>query len=306
MSTLISQKASPRVLASALRVAVAGLVVLGAVAHVEPAEAKKRSKESVVIPLPPSGSPQTGPLQTPAQNARVRFSPGTIPTQRGIIVLPLKTGPNWKANPIFTRALVARAEGTLRRALGETSRYAVFETGRFDPVLQRGVADESYTQEDFEAFIAEPTLERARPIAAKVGFGRQPKLAFSEGTLIADFTLDEIQVANGDIRIGVIGRFYDPQYVEPVLTYNVLGAAQPKTLRSGVVPTPLIGSLRTGTAVDNALASATTAFVRIAQESIKTPVALTNPLAEAPKFTSIDGATTEETAAETTEETPAE
>jgi hypothetical protein len=276
-------------------------------ASATPAEAKKsKPKDETKIVLPPSGSPQTGPLQGPAQSPRVRLAPQSIPTRRGVIVMPLRTSENWKANPIFTRAMMARAEGTLRRALTETSRYSVFETNRFDPTMQRALADESYTQEDFEAYIAEPTLDRARSIASKIGFGRQPKMAFSEGTLIAEFILDEIQVVNGDTRIGVLGRFYDPQFVEPILSYNVLGAAQPTTLRSGIVPTPLIGSLRIGTnAVDNAVASATTAFVRIAQESIKTPAALTNPLATAPQFT-IVGAEGATEATETTEETPAE
>ena len=232
--------------------------------------------------------------------------------RRALLVLPLKTSATWQANSIFTQALLPRTQDALERALEGTGRYSVIEVNRFDAVLQRGVRDSSYTEEEMTALLEQPGVDAARALVSKMTFNRLPKLQFSQAPLIAEFILNQLTVA-GTTRVEVIGRLYDPAYVEPVKSFTVIGAPQPWSGASGAArkTSTVPVSMRP---LDLAAASAATAFVRIASEMLKIAPQFDAPLLASPQaLTPFGGAaavegetTTTETTETTTESTTTE
>jgi hypothetical protein len=84
--------------------------------------------------------------------------------------------------------------------------------------------------------------------------------------------MDRIEVTEaGATTVEVIGRFYDPLMVEPVMSFTVIGAPQ-------AAATDQTAALSATTATALATNSATTAFIRIANESIKPAPQLEAPL----------------------------
>jgi hypothetical protein len=103
------------------------------------------------------------------------------------VVLPLQTSLNWVANRIFTQAILPETQRRLERALSNTGRYSVAATNRFNAILQRGLIDNAYTQDELTTLLTQPTVENARPVVSKLQFSLPPKLRFADPPLIAEF-----------------------------------------------------------------------------------------------------------------------
>ncbi|HEX8235896.1 MAG TPA: hypothetical protein VF600_08065 [Abditibacteriaceae bacterium] len=211
--------------------------------------------------------------------------------RRVLVLLPLRTSQNWTANRIFTQAILPNTQRMLERALTNTGRYSVVATNRFNAVLQRGVNDNAYTQDDLTSLLTQPTVDNARPVVSKLQFSLPPKLRFADPPLIAEFIMERLAVNTaGATTVEIIGRFYDPLMVEPVMSFTVVGAPQTAAAEQDAD--------QTSTATALATTSATTAFVRIANESIKPVPQLEAPLMANPTALTPVGAAGTETPAE--------
>jgi hypothetical protein len=209
-----------------------------------------------------------------------------------LVVLPLQTSQNWVANRIFTQTILPGTQRMLERALSNTGRYSVVGTNRFNAVLQRGVNDNAYTQDELTTLLTQPTVENARPVVSKLVFSLPPKLRFADPPLIAEFIMDRLVVnAAGATTVEIIGRFYDPLMVEPVMSFTVIGAPQSAAAGSDT-------DMAATTATALATTSAATAFVRIANESLKPAPQLVAPLMANPTPLTPVGAAGTETPAE--------
>lgn len=136
---------------------------------------------------------------------------GYIPVngKRVVLILPIQTSENWTANPTFTANLKQRASTALRDAMLNTGQFSLIEVSRFNPVLQRGVADEKYSQEDLDGLVADPTPDNARNILSKINFDRVPKLPFTQAPLIAQIILDTYPSKPGSQTVQVTGTLYE-------------------------------------------------------------------------------------------------
>lgn len=136
---------------------------------------------------------------------------GYIPVngKRVVLILPIQTSADWTANPTFTANLKQRASTVLRDAMLNTGQFSLIEVSRFNPVLQRGVIDEQYSQEDLDGFVADPTPDNARNILSKINFDRAPKLPFTQAPLIAQVTLDTYPTKPGSQTVQVTGTLYE-------------------------------------------------------------------------------------------------
>jgi hypothetical protein len=194
----------------------------------------------------------------------------------------------------------------LERALSNTGRYSVVAANRFNAVLQRGVIDNAYTQDELTTMLTQPTVESARPVVSKLQFSLPPKLRFADPPLIAEFTMDRLEANQaGATTVEIIGRFYDPLMVEPVMSFTVIGA--PQSTDTGVATVGLDTNKTAAMAL--AINSATTAFVRIANESIKPAPQLeaplmANPTALTPVGAAAEGSEGDDAAPATDEATP--
>ena len=145
------------------------------------------------------------PIMTPQMMA------GYIPVngKRVVLILPIQTSDTWTANPTFTANLKQRASTELRDALLNTGQFSLIEVNRFNPVLQRGIIDEQYTQEDLDGLIEDPTPDNARNLLSKINFDRVPKMPFTQAPLIAQITLDTYPTKPGSQTVQVTGTLYE-------------------------------------------------------------------------------------------------
>jgi len=108
------------------------------------------------------------------------------PGQRVVMLLPLKLGEGWNADPALDDAILGQAEYQLRMALLATRKFSVIQPYRFSPILQRAVQDRRITQPELDSLVENPSVETATVVLEKLGFDRKP--------MIADFTLEEVRV----------------------------------------------------------------------------------------------------------------
>lgn len=170
--------------------------------------------------------------------------------RRVLLLLPLRLGAGWSANPVFTRGLLPRAAQALKDSLRGTGKFSIVEVHRHNPVLLRGVTDGMFTQEELDTLLREPTVENARLILSKLTFDQPPKLGFLDPPQIAEFVLERFPAGRGPGQpaVQVIGRLYNPGTPEAANTSTIVTALQGADLRPS----------------DLTLASTALAFVRIA------------------------------------------
>jgi len=116
--------------------------------------------------------------------------------QRVLLVLPAQLGEGWNADPRLGQSILPDADQTLRNALRGNPEYSLVTVHRFSPVLMRAVADRLITQDQFNTLVTAPTLENARTVLAQLPFAQTP--------LIASFVLEQINLAGGKLRPGIM------------------------------------------------------------------------------------------------------
>lgn len=186
-------------------------------------------------------TPQTPPLVLP-HGKRVLF------------VLPLQLGTGWNANSVFTREFVPQATRALKNAFRATGRYSLVEAVRSDPIVQRGLADELFTVEEYEALLKEPTIENANAIVSKMTFDQTPKLRFSDTPQVMQIVMDRFPAQTGRPSVQIVARLYDIGLTVPTRTLTVIAGIQNV---NGLAPPQLT------------LASTTAGFNRLALEFAK-------------------------------------
>jgi hypothetical protein len=116
--------------------------------------------------------------------------------QRALLVLPAHLGEGWNADPKLGQSILSDADQTLVGALRGNPEYSLVMVHRFSPVLMRALADRLITQDQFNTLITAPTVDNARTVLAQ--------LPFAETPLIATFVIEQINLAGGKLRPGIM------------------------------------------------------------------------------------------------------
>lgn len=140
--------------------------------------------------------------------------------QRVLMLLPLQLGEAFNVDRAFGTALLPEAEQSLQTMLQQTGKFSVMEPHRFNPVLQRALAEKAITNPELTALVNTPTLENARVVLAKISFDRP--------AMIAQFVVEEVRLGgtakNTSVQAQVSGRLYEmgnPQALKTtVITSN--------------------------------------------------------------------------------------
>jgi hypothetical protein len=117
-------------------------------------------------------------------------------SQRVLLVLPAQLGEGWNADPRLGQSILSDADQTLVGVLRGNPEYSLVTVHRFSPVLMRAVADRLITQDQFNTLVTAPTVENARTVLAQLPFAQTP--------LIATFVLEQINLAGGKLRPGIM------------------------------------------------------------------------------------------------------
>ncbi|MDQ3814002.1 MAG: hypothetical protein M3347_08625, partial [Armatimonadota bacterium] len=107
------------------------------------------------------------------------------PGYRVVMLLPLRVGEGWNADPAYNNLILAQAENRLRTAMTATKKFSVIQPYRFSPLFQRAVIEKRLTQDQVNQLVENPTVENAAGVLEKLGFDYPP--------LIADFRLEEVR-----------------------------------------------------------------------------------------------------------------
>ncbi len=194
------------------------------------------------------------PILVPAETAEARPArnrvvaapvPQAWPGKRVLLVLPLRTGENWKANPEFTQAFLPQAQTALREALGRTNKFSLLEVRRFNAVLTRAVQDGAATNDDLNSLLSQPTVPAASVFLAKTSFNRAPLQSFSVPATIGSFVLESVEQTSAGLRLKVTGRMYEPGSLTAMralsATVTVPTAATEATLRTPSLTAATVG-----------------------------------------------------------------
>lgn len=212
----------------------------------------------IVLPLTLS-APRAAQAQRSTNNStngmNNSFSgPVVLPHGRSVLFLmPLQLGAGWNANSVFTREFLPRASTALKSALRSAGRFSIVDVLRSDPIIQRGLADELFSEEDYQTLLKEPTIENANAVVSKITVDQIPKLGFSGPPQIVQFVLDRFPAQTGRPSVQIVARLYDIGLNTPTRTLTVLASTQ----MPGMTPQQLT------------LSSTTAGFNRIAQEFAK-------------------------------------
>lgn len=206
--------------------------------------------------------------------ARSKKTAPTLPTpvvlphgKRVLFLLPVQLGTGWNGNTVFTREFLPKASRALKDALRATGRYSLVEATRYDPIIQRGLADEAFTADEYEALLKEPTIENANAIVSKMTFDRLPKLGFSDAPQVMQVVLDRFPAQTGRPSVQLVAKLYDSGLTVPTRTLTVIAGLQNK---NGLTPPQLT------------LASTTAGLNRIAEEFAKGPAEAEFPFLPSP------------------------
>lgn len=196
-------------------------------------------------------------VPTPQSMSRAMSQPLT--TRRVMMVLPLRTGENWKAAPDFTQSFVRQTDLALRRALANTGRFTTLEVRRFNPVLMRAVQDGVATSDDLDTLLSTPTTPNASLFLSKITFNKAPLHVFTEPAVIGSFVLESMAVTDRSVSVKVTGRMYS--------------ADGQTALRSLSATTSVPLAAASGDILASASTAAMTAIDRVIAELLRTPTA---------------------------------
>ena len=228
--------------------------------------------------------PAVQPMPTSQAMAQAMSQP--MRSRRAAMVLPLRTGENWKAAPEFTQPFLRQMDVALRRALSNTGRFTTLEVRRFNPVLMRAVQDGVATSDELDTLLTQPTTPNASLFLSKITFNKAPLHSFSEPAVIHSFVLENMAMTDNSLSVKVTGRMYSSD-----------GQTALRSL-SATSTVPL------GTAGVDVLASAsmagTSAIDRIIAEFLRTPTESEMILGEATPAATTTTTTTVETVQTTT------
>jgi hypothetical protein len=200
-----------------------------------------------------SSSVETVP--TPQSMSRAMSQP--LRNRRVMMVLPLRTGENWKAAPDFTQSFVRQTDLALRRALANTGRFTTLEVRRFNPVLMRAVQDGVATSDELDTLLSTPTTPNASLFLSKITFNKAPLHVFTESAVIGSFVLESMAVTNKSVSVKVTGRIYSADGQTP--------------LRSLSATTTVPLAAASGDILASASTAAMTAIDRVIAELLRTP-----------------------------------
>ncbi len=205
-------------------------------------QARPRAVATVVTPKP---MPLSQAMLQPMRDRRI------------LMMLPVRTGDNWKATPEFTTAFLRQSNVTVRKALAGTGRYAILEVRRFNPVLMRAVQDGVATSDDLNNLLNQPTTPNASVFLSKLTFNKAPQQSFVEPALISSFVLENMTAESNSLSVKLTGRLYssDGQTV----------------LRSLSATTTVPFAMAGGDMADAAASSLTTSVNRIVSEFMRVP-----------------------------------
>lgn len=232
---------------------------------------------------------QTAGSQAATKTKSVALAPvnQAWPGKRVALVLPLRTGTAWSANPEFTQMFLPQAQAALREALSRTGKFSVLEVRRFNPVLMRAVQDGATTTDDLNTLLNQPTVPNASVFLTKTSFNRAPLQSFATSATIGSFVLESVEQNEIGLRLKVTGRMYDP------------GSTTSSRALSATVTVPY--NFASGSARTPGVLAANVGFDRVLQEFTRYPTERELPVVPAPTAT---GA--EVVAAPATSSTPAE
>ncbi len=206
--------------------------------------------------------------------------------KRVLFLLPLQLGVGWNANSVFTREFVPKASRAMKDAFRATGRYSLVEANRSDPIVQRGLIDDMFSAEEYEALLTTPTIESANAIVSKLTFDQTPKLGFSDQPQIVQIVMDRFPAQTGKPSVQIVARLYDFGLTTPTRTLTVIAGLQNV---NGLAPAALT------------LASTTAGFKRLAQELAKPQAEAELPFLPSPVLPAAPAAAAEGTTGSTTE-----
>lgn len=128
--------------------------------------------------------------------------------RRVMMLLPIRTGDNWKSTPEFTSSFLRESAATLRRAVGDTNRFSLLEVRRFNPILMRAVQDGVASSDDLATLLAQPSTPNASTFLSKINFDKAPLQATTETAVIGSFVLESMTLADNVAKVKVTGRMY--------------------------------------------------------------------------------------------------
>jgi len=204
-----------------------------------------RSTMSSSVEIVPTPQSMSQAMSQPLRNRRV------------MMVLPLRTGENWKAAPDFTQSFVRQTDLALRRALANTGRFTTLEVRRFNPVLMRAVQDGVATSDDLDTLLSTPTTPNASLFLSKITFDKAPLHVFTEPAVIGSFVLESMAVTDRSVSVKVTGRMYS--------------ADGQTALRSLSATTTVPLAVASGDILASASTAAMTAIDRVVTELLRTP-----------------------------------
>ena len=199
------------------------------------------------------------------------------PGKRVALVLPLRTGTAWNANPEFTQMFLPQAQAALREALSRSGKFSVLDVRRFNPVLMRAVQDGAASTDDLNTLLDRPTVPNAGVFLSKTSFNRAPLQSFSTPAIIGSFVLESVEQNDVGLRLKVTGRMYDP------------GATTAMRALSATVTVP--HNFASGSARMPSLIAANVGFDRVLQEFTRYPTERELPIVPAPSAVIVAPAT---------------
>lgn len=199
------------------------------------------------------------------------------PGKRVALVLPLRTGTAWNANPEFTQMFLPQAQSALREALSRTGKFSVLEVRRFNPVLMRAVQDGAATTDDLNTLLNQPTVPNAGVFLSKTSFNRAPLQSFATSATIGSFVMESVEQNENGLRLKVTGRMYDP------------GSITSSRALSATVTVPY--NFASGSARAPGIIAANVGFDRVLQEFTRYPTERELPIVSAPTAMAVAPAT---------------
>ncbi|HVF85525.1 MAG TPA: hypothetical protein VM821_06065, partial [Abditibacteriaceae bacterium] len=244
----------------------------------------ERSSTRIRRTTPSTAYPAVQPMPTAQSMAQAMSQP--MRSRRVAMVLPLRTGENWKAAPEFTQSFLRQMDVALRRALSNTGRFTTLEVRRFNPVLMRAVQDGVATSDDLDTLLTQPTTPNASVFLSKITFNKAPLHTFSEPAVIHSFVLENMTIADNALSVKMTGRMYS--------------ADGQTALRSLSATTTVPLGMAGADVLASASTAGTTAINRVIAEFLRTPTESEIVLGEAAPSETTTTTTTVETTEATT------
>ena len=145
------------------------------------------------------------PVFTPSAQAKPKQVLEIWPGQRVLLVLPLAIGPDWNGGPELAEAAKPLIRPSVQQALNDTGKFSITLPYRFDPILQRAVAENRIPQDIITTFVNSPSLATAQPVFSQLKFEQVP--------MIAEIQLEEIRVGGTPkaptVKLQMSGKLYE-------------------------------------------------------------------------------------------------